>query len=128
MTSDSNFSELLTSSSSIQKTEYSFSRIRVKDFAMIIFESFKIYTSRFRRAFRKRLKQLFSTSILKSSFVHSAKFSLNCSQSVSFFMSSRLYEVIAACMKSFLSTLRTRLKSELSLSRLIAMRSMKFDE
>jgi hypothetical protein len=86
---------------------------------MIIFESFKIHTSRFRRAFRKRLKRMFSTSILKSSSIHSAKFFLNCSHSVSFFMSSRSYEVIAVCTKLFLSTLRTKALVE---------ESMRFDE
>ncbi len=97
---------------------------------MIIFESFKIHTSRFHRAFRKRLRRMFSTSILKSSSVHSAKFSLNCSHSVSFFMSSRSYEVIAVCTKLFLSTLRTKAlcDSELFSSRLIIERSMRFDE
>jgi hypothetical protein len=130
MTFNLNFLKLLTISSSIQKIECSFSIIWIKDFAMIIFTSFKIHTFRFRKTFCKRLKRIFSTFVLKSSSIHSAKFFLNCFQSVSFFMSSQSYEVIAVCMKLFLSTLRTKAlcESELFLSRLIAMKSMRFDE
>jgi hypothetical protein len=112
MTSDSNFSTFLTISSLIQSVRCSSSRIRINDFAIIIFASFKIHTSRFRRTFRKRLRQMFNISDLKSSSIQSTKFFLNCFHSVSSFKSSRSYEVIAVCTKMFLSTLRMRAFSE----------------
>ncbi len=116
---------LLTISSSIQSVRRSSSRVRIKNFAMITFSSFKTHTSRLRRAFRRRLRRMFNTPDLKSSSVQSTKSSLNCSHSVSSFKSSRSYEVIVVCTKMFLSTLRTRTSSELgsglNLSRLIVV-------
>jgi hypothetical protein len=108
MTSDSNFSALLTISSSVQRVECSFSRVRIKNFAMIILEFFKIHKSRFRKAFRRRLRQIFNTSDMQSSSIQSTKFFLNCFHNVSSFKSSRSYEVIVVCTKMFLSILRTK--------------------
>jgi hypothetical protein len=112
ITSELNVSPLLTISSSIQSVRCSFSRIRIKNFAIVICESFKTHTSRFRRTFRKRLRRMFNISDLKSSSIQSTKFSLNCFHSVSFFRSSRLYEIIVVCAKMFVSILRTRASSE----------------
>jgi hypothetical protein len=108
MRSDSNFSVLLTISSSIQNVRCSFSRVRINDFAIIIFASFKIHTLRFRKTFRKRLRRMFNTSDLKSSSISSTKFFLNCSHNVSFFRFSRSYEIIVVCTKLFLSILRKK--------------------
>jgi hypothetical protein len=127
MTSDWNFSALLTISSSIQSVRCSSSRVRINELAIVILESFKTHTPRFRRAFRRRLRRMFNIPDLKSSSVQSAKSSLNCSHSVSSLKSSRSYEIIVACTKMFLSTLRMRAwatsGSGLYLSDLIAMRS-----
>jgi hypothetical protein len=98
----------MTISSSIQSVRCSFSRIPIKNFAIVICEFFKIHTSRFRRAFRKRLRRMFNTSDLKSSSIQSTKFSLNCFHSVSFFRFSRSYKIIVVCTKMFLFILRTR--------------------
>jgi hypothetical protein len=108
ITSELNASTLLTISSSIQKMKCSFSRIRIKNFAIIICESFKIHTSRFRRVFRRRFKRIFNISDLKSSSIQSTKFFLNCSYNVSSFKSFRSYEIIVVCTKMFLSILRMR--------------------
>jgi hypothetical protein len=112
ITSELNVSTLLTISSSIQSVRCSSSRVRIKNFAIVICESFKIHTSRFRRAFRKRLRRMFNISDLKSSSIQSTKFSLNCSHSVSSFRFSKSYEIIVVCTKVFLSTLRMKATSE----------------
>jgi hypothetical protein len=112
MTFDSNFSALLTISFSIQNVKCSFSRIRIKNLAIIIFASFQIHTSRFRSALRKRLRRMFNISDLKSSSIQPTKFSLNCCHSVSSFKSFRSYKVIVVCTKMFLSTLRMRASFE----------------
>jgi hypothetical protein len=125
ITFELNVSTLLTISSSIQNVRCFFSRIRIKNFAIIICESFKIHMFRFRRAFRKRLRRMFNISDLKSFSIQSTKFFLNCFHNVSFFRFSRSYEIIVVCTKMFLSILRIRAtsESELYLSDLIAMKS-----
>jgi hypothetical protein len=112
MTSDSKFSTLLTIFVSNKKVRCSFSRIRIRNFAMIILTSFKTHTFCFRRAFRRRLRRIFNISDLKSSSIQPTKSFLNCSHSVSFFRFSRSYEIIAVYTKMFLSILRTRASFE----------------
>jgi Golgi nucleoside diphosphatase len=117
ITSELNVSTLLMISFSIQNVKCSFSKIRINDFAIIICEFFKIHTSRFRRAFRSRLRRMFNISDLKSSSIQSTKFFLNCSHNVSFFKFSRSYEIIVVCTKMFLSTFRIEAFSELKSKR-----------
>jgi hypothetical protein len=96
------FNMHLSTSSSVHSVESSSWSASYRDFAMMMFLSFNIHTSRLRKTSRRRRKRVFNTN-LKSSSVHSSKSFWNCFHRLVFLKSFFSQMLILCEMYSFLS-------------------------
>ncbi len=80
-----------------------------RNFAMMIFLSFKTHTFRLRRTFLMLLKFLIETSVLKLFFVYFSKSFLNCFHKLVFWKSESIHFLIITSIKAILFSSLTNL-------------------